>query len=53
MGNEGEGLARLTQECCDFLVALPQVGEVASLNVAQSATACMMEWLRQNLANGS
>lgn len=48
MGNEGEGLARLTQESCDFLVALPQVGEVGSLNVAQAATACMFEWLRQN-----
>ena len=23
-------------------------GEVASLNVAQAATACMYEWLRQN-----
>lgn len=48
MGNEGEGLARLTREKCDFLVALPQVGKIASLNVAQSATACMYEWLRQN-----
>lgn len=48
MGNEGEGLARLTQETCDFLVSLPQVGQTASLNVAQSATACMYEWLRQN-----
>ncbi len=48
MGNEGEGLARLTREKCDFLVALPQVGNIASLNVAQSATACMYEWLRQN-----
>ena len=48
MGNEGEGLARLTQETCDFLMTLPQVGETASLNVAQSATACMYEWLRQN-----
>lgn len=48
MGNEGEGLARLTCESCDFLMALPQVGKTASLNVAQSATACMYEWLRQN-----
>lgn len=48
MGNEGEGLARLTWEKCDFLVSLPQVGKTASLNVAQSATACMYEWLRQN-----
>lgn len=48
MGNEGEGLARLTREKCDFLVSLPQVGSISSLNVAQSATACMYEWLRQN-----
>lgn len=48
MGNESQGLARLTQETCDFLVKLPQVGEIGSLNVAQAATACMYEWLRQN-----
>lgn len=47
MGNEGNGLARLTQEQCDFLVSLPQAGQVGSLNVAQAATACMYEWLRQ------
>lgn len=52
MGNEGEGLAELTRRRCDFLMALPQVGRTASLNVAQSATACMYEWLRQNLAEG-
>lgn len=50
MGSEGEGLARLTQERCDFLVALPQAGEVGSLNVAQAATACMYEWMRQTRA---
>ena len=27
---------------------LPMMGEIQSLNVAQSATACMYEWLRQN-----
>ncbi len=48
MGSEGEGLARLTRETCDFLIALPQVGKTQSLNVAQAATACMYEWLRQN-----
>lgn len=48
MGNEAEGLAQRTQEKCDFLVALPQVGEIASLNVAQASTALMYEWLRQN-----
>lgn len=48
MGSEGEGLARLTQEKCDFLMALPQVGATQSLNVAQASTAVMYEWLRQN-----
>lgn len=48
MGNEGDGLARLTQENCDFFVSLPQVGKTASLNVAQASTALMYEWMRQN-----
>ena len=48
MGNEAEGLAERTQKKCDFLVSLPQVGEIASLNVAQASTALMYEWLRQN-----
>ncbi len=48
MGNEASGLAQRTGEKCDFLVSLPQIGEVASLNVAQAATALMYEWLRQN-----
>lgn len=50
MGNEGSGLARLTQEHCDFLVRLPQAGQVGSLNVAQAATACMYEWMRQSFS---
>ncbi len=48
LGNESEGLSRVVRESCDFLVNLPQIGEVSSLNVAQAATACMYEWLRQN-----
>jgi len=47
MGSEGDGLARLTQERCDFLVKLPQQGQVGSLNVAQACTALSYEWLRQ------
>lgn len=48
LGNEGSGISRLVLEKCDFLISLPQMGKVSSLNVAQSATACMYEWLRQN-----
>lgn len=47
MGSEGEGLARLTKDTCDFLVRLPQVGRVGSLNVAQATTALAYEWLRR------
>ncbi len=52
MGNEGTGLSRLTKEHCDFLVSLPQAGEIGSLNVAQAATACMYEFMRQNRIKG-
>ena len=50
MGSEGEGLARLTLESCDFLVRLPQAGKVGSLNVAQATTALAYEWLRRGAA---
>ena len=48
MGNENEGVSRLVLDNCDFFVKLPMEGQVGSLNVAQAATACMYEWLRQN-----
>jgi 23S rRNA (guanosine2251-2'-O)-methyltransferase len=48
MGSEGDGLARLTRESCDFLVRLPQAGKVGSLNVAQATTALAYEWLRRS-----
>ncbi len=48
MGNEHDGVSRLVLENCDLYAKLPLEGEVASLNVAQAATACMYEWLRQN-----
>lgn len=49
-GNEGAGISRLVQESCDFLVALPQRGQVGSLNVAQATTAICYEWLRRSFA---
>jgi 23S rRNA (guanosine2251-2'-O)-methyltransferase len=33
---------------CDFTVAIPQLGHVESLNVAQATSVCVYEWLRQN-----
>lgn len=34
VGAEGTGLARLTREKCDFIVKLPMVGQIESLNAA-------------------
>lgn len=41
MGNEGQGMRRLTREKCDQLVGLPPLGPVPSLNVAAATAACM------------
>lgn len=53
MGSEGEGLSRLVQETCDFLVSLPQAGKVGSLNVAQATTAIAYEWMRRREAKAA
>lgn len=47
-GNEGSGISPLVQKHCDFLVALPQRGKIASLNVTQATTAIAYEWLRKS-----
>lgn len=48
MGSEHDGVSQLVLKKSDFKVKLPIPGKVESLNVAQAATACMYEWLRQN-----
>ena len=34
VGNEGEGMRPLVKETCDFLLSLPMLGEIESLNAA-------------------
>ena len=41
IGGEGEGMARLTRERCDALVALPMRGRVGSLNASASLAAAL------------
>jgi 23S rRNA (guanosine2251-2'-O)-methyltransferase len=47
VGSEGEGLARLVRETCDFLVRLPMRGMVASLNAAVAGGIVLYEAHRQ------
>lgn len=48
MGGEGEGLRRLTRECCDRVVRIPMKGErIESLNVSVAAAVCLYEAFRQ------
>ena len=47
LGAEGSGLRRLTKELCDYLVRLPMLGSVESLNVSVATGICLYEALRQ------
>ncbi|MBV6417173.1 MAG: 23S rRNA (guanosine-2'-O-)-methyltransferase RlmB [Steroidobacteraceae bacterium] len=47
MGAEGSGLRELTRKNCDFLVRLPQIGSVESLNVSVATGMLLYEAIRQ------
>jgi 23S rRNA (guanosine2251-2'-O)-methyltransferase len=47
MGGEGDGLRELTRRNCDFLVRLPQVGAVESMNVSVATGMLLYEAVRQ------
>lgn len=47
LGGEGKGLRPRVVSACDGLIALPQRGQVDSLNVSAAATALLFEAVRQ------
>ncbi|MGV6851651.1 MAG: 23S rRNA (guanosine(2251)-2'-O)-methyltransferase RlmB [bacterium] len=47
MGSEGNGLKRLTREHCDFMLSLPMLGQVESLNVSVATGIALYEVVRQ------
>lgn len=49
MGAEGDGIRRLTRECCDRLISIPMAGSVSSLNVSVATGVCLFEIVRQRM----
>ncbi|HEY0829069.1 MAG TPA: 23S rRNA (guanosine(2251)-2'-O)-methyltransferase RlmB [Bacilli bacterium] len=47
IGNEGKGIGRLIKEKCDFLIKLPMLGNIQSLNASVAAGVLMYEAVRQ------
>lgn len=47
LGEEGEGLRRLTRESCDQLLSIPMKGSVSSLNVSVATGVMLYEVQRQ------
>ena len=47
MGNEGFGIRPLVKKHCDFLVKLPMIGKISSLNVSNACCVFLYEILRQ------
>lgn len=49
VGSEGKGMSRLTKEACDFIVRMPMVGRINSLNASVAGSILMYESMRQRL----
>ena len=50
IGSEGEGMRRLVQETCDFLVCIPLTGAITSLNASVSAAIALAECRRRRVS---
>lgn len=52
IGSEGEGMSRIVREACDFLVKIPMIGEIESLNASVAAGVLLYEAVRQKRQKG-
>ena len=49
IGSESDGISRLTREHCDFLVKIPMLGEIQSLNASVAAGVLLYEIVRRRM----
>ena len=49
IGSEGDGMSRLVEENCDFLVSIPMKGGLNSLNAGAAAAILLYEAVRQRM----
>ncbi len=49
LGSEGEGMRGLVEKKCDFLVSIPMVGDIDSLNVSVAAGIILQEIARKRV----
>lgn len=47
IGSEGHGISQLVKKKCDFVVSMPMVGKITSLNASNAAAVLMYEVRRQ------
>ena len=47
IGSEGFGISKLVKEQCDFVVSMPMVGRITSLNASNAAAVLVYEVRRQ------
>ncbi|MGM0877634.1 MAG: 23S rRNA (guanosine(2251)-2'-O)-methyltransferase RlmB [Bacillota bacterium] len=52
IGSEGKGIGRLIKEKCDFLIKMPMVGHVTSLNASVAGSLLMYEVYRKRYPLG-
>ena len=47
IGSEGAGISKLVREKCDFVVSMPMVGRITSLNASNAAAIIIYEIRKQ------